>query len=333
MTCLKSGPWRFARALAGGAALAVALLAAPAVMAQTDYPNRTVRVIVPFAPGGPTDILARLVAAGLEKSLGQSFVIENQAGASGNIGMANVARSEPDGYTLLISSSALTANPGLFKQVPYDAEKDFAPIAELGTSPNAFVAHPDAGITSLEQLVAKSKENPGSLNIAVPGIGTTPHLSGELLKLRAGIDIVNILYQGAGPSIQAVLSGTTQTAVTALPPAHPHIKSGALIGLAVTGAERWPDLPDVPTMEELGYEDFVLETVIPFLAPAGTPKEIVDLLAKASIEVLQQPDVLKRAQDAGFQVLAGGPDVLKARIEREVPAYKKLIDDAGIERQ
>jgi len=321
------------KALAAAAAFCAIVAVAPAALAQQDYPNRAVRVIVPFAPGGTTDILARLVASGLETALGQSFVVENQGGAGGNIGMGSAARAAPDGYTLLIASSALMANPGLFKEVPYDPINDFAPIAELAGSPNVFVANPDAGINSMEELVAQAKENPGSLNIAMPGLGTTPHLAAELLKLRAGIDIVNIVYPGSAPSIQAIIGGTTETATMALPGAHPHITSGALIGLAVTGTERWADLPDVPTMVELGYEDLVLETIFPFLAPAGTPEEIINLLAEATIEVLQDPEVQKRVQEGGFQVLAKGPEALKERIAREVPNYKSIIEEAGIERQ
>jgi tripartite-type tricarboxylate transporter receptor subunit TctC len=321
------------RGFLAGALCAIALALPVAAPAREPYPNRTVRIIVPFAPGGPTDILARLVAAGLERSLGKSFIIENRPGASGNIGTGSVARAEPDGYTLLITSSALTANPALFNDLPYDPLKDLAPVAELGTSPNVFVAHPVTGIKTMEQLVAEAKKNPGVLNIAIPGLGTTPHLAAELLRLRAGLDIVNVPFAGAGPSIQAVLGGQTQTASTALPPAQPHIQSGALNGLAVTGSERWSDLPEVPTMGELGYKDFVLETVIPFLAPAGTPQEIIDILAEKAIAVLKQPEVRERARLAGFQVLANGPDELRARIEREVPNYRNLVSEAGIQKQ
>lgn len=324
--------------LKGAAALLAGIVAAPAIfpsdaLAQDDYPNRTVRVIVPFAPGGPTDILARLVAAALQESLGETFLVENQAGAGGNLGMGTVARSEPDGYTLMITSSALMANPALYENIEFDPLTDFAPIAELGTSPNIFVAHPSAGIETIEELVANAKANPGALNMGVPGLGTTPHLASELLRLRAEIDYVDVPYPGAGPAIQAVVGGQTQVASTALPPAQPHIQSDGLIGLAVTGTERWPDLPDVPTMAEAGYEDFVLETVIPFLAPAGTPQEIVDLLAEETIAALQDPQVRERAEAGGFQVLANGPDELRARLEREVPAFKQLVSDAGIEMQ
>ena len=224
------------------------------------YPERPIKIIVPFAPAGPTDIMARVLTTHLGDALGGTVVIENKPGAGGNIGIGIAAHAEPDGYTLLVTSSAYVVNPGLYAKVPYDPYQDFAPIAELATSPNVILVDPKLGVNSIAELIARARANPNELNYASPGIGTTPHLSGELFKIVCGIDITHVPFSGAGPAIQAILSGTTQVAFAALPPAHPHIESGALKALAVTGTHRWFDLPDVPTMIELGYKDFVSDT-------------------------------------------------------------------------
>ena len=294
------------------------------------YPDRPVRIIVPFAPAGPTDLMARVMAAHLGERLGGSFVVENRAGAGGNIGAGAVARGEADGYILLLTSSALVVNPGLYRRVPYDPVKDFAPIAELGTSPNVFLADPKAGIASVAQLVAKAKAAPNTLSYASAGIGTTPHLSGELLKVHDGITMTHVPYGGAGPAIQALLSSTTPIACVSLPPARPLIGSGALVALAVTGTTRWFDLPQVPTMLELGYADFVTDTFQGFLAPAATPPAIVAAPARASVEILNDPAIRTQLQNSGFEVLARGPEGMAKRIEAEVPKWRALVAKAGI---
>ena len=199
------------------------------------YPDHPVKIIVPFAPAGPTDIMARILATHLGEALAGTVVIENRPGAGGNIGIGAAAHAEPDGYTLLITSSAYVVNPGLYAKIPYDPYQDFAPIAELGTSPNVILVDPKLGVKTIADLIARAKANPNELNYASPGIGTTPHLSAELLKIEAGIQMTHVPFSGAGPAIQAILSGTTQVAFAALPPAHPHIESGALKALAVTG--------------------------------------------------------------------------------------------------
>jgi tripartite-type tricarboxylate transporter receptor subunit TctC len=294
------------------------------------YPARPVKIIVPFAPAGPTDIMARIVAAHLGDALGGSVIVDNRAGAGGNIGIGVTAHSEPDGYTLLITSSAYVVNPGLYGKIPYDPYNDFAPIAELGTSPNVILVDPKLGINSIADLITRAKAQPGSLNYASAGIGTTPHLSGELLKIVANIQITHVPYPGAGPAIQSLLSGTVQLASVALPPAHPHIESGALKALAVTGAHRWFDLPKVPTMVELGYKDFIADTFQGFLAPAKTPPDIVQLLSAKSIEVLKIPAVTEQLQNGGFEVIANGPDGMRKRIVDEVPKWRDLVAKAGI---
>jgi tripartite-type tricarboxylate transporter receptor subunit TctC len=275
--------------------------------------------------------MARILATHLGEAINGTVIVENKPGAGGNIGIGGVAHAEPDGYTLLLTSSAYVVNPGLYAKIPYDPYKDFAPIAELGTSPNVILVNPALGINSIADLVARAKANPDELNYASPGIGTTPHLSGELFKLIAGVQITHVPFSGAGPAIQAILSGTTQVAFAALPPAHPHIESGALKALAVTGSHRWFDLPDVPTMIELGYKDFISDTFQGFLAPVKTPAAIIDLLAAKSIEIVKRPKIADQLRNSGFEVLANGPDGMHKRIEDEVPKWRDIVAKAGIQ--
>jgi tripartite-type tricarboxylate transporter receptor subunit TctC len=312
-----------AGALAGAAAFGGSTAAA-------GYPDRPVRIIVPFAAGGPSDLTARFLSPKLGETLGQTFIVENRAGAGSNLGTVAAARATPDGYTLLVTSSAFVVNPGLYNQVPYDAFKDFAPVAELDTSPNVFIATPASGITSIKELIARAKEKPDELSYASAGIGTTPHLAAELLKIAAGIKMTHIPYPGAGPAIQSILAGTVPVACAALPGAHPSILNGKLRALAVTGPQRWYDMPDVPTMVELGFTGFVVDTFHMMLAPAGTPSEIVNRLAAVSVDTLKQPEFHDRLRKLGFEILANGPDGLRKRIAEEVPKYRDIIAKAGI---
>jgi tripartite-type tricarboxylate transporter receptor subunit TctC len=315
---------------AGALAMGAALSSRRAFAAG--YPERPVRIMVPFAAGGPSDITARLMTVKLSDALGQSFVVENRAGVGSNLGTLAVARSVPDGYTLLVTSSAFVVNPSLYKQVPYDPLKDFAAIAELDTSPNVFIATPASGITSIKDMIAHAKAKPDELSYASAGVGTTPHLAAELLKITAGINMTHVPYQGGGPAVQAVLGGTVPLGCASLPGAHPHIKGGALRALAVTGPERWYDMPDVPTMIELGYADFVVDTFHCMLAPAGTPQDIVDRLATASVTILKEPAFHERLRTLGFETIANGPDGLRRRIATDVERYRGIIAKAGIER-
>jgi tripartite-type tricarboxylate transporter receptor subunit TctC len=302
----------------------------PARAKAAGYPERPVKIIVPFAPAGPTDIMARILIAHLGDAIGGNMIVENKPGAGGNIGIGAAAHAEPDGHTLLITSSAYVVNPGLYAKIPYDPYTDFAPIAELGTSPNVILVDPKLGVNSIPDLIARAKANPDELNYASPGIGTTPHLSGELFKIVGGIQITHVPFSGAGPAVQAVLSGTTQIAFAALPPARPHIESGALKALAVTGARRWFDLPDVPTMVDLGYTDFISDTFQGFLAPAKTPPAIVELLSTKSIEILKRPAIAEQLRNNGFEVIANGPDGMRKRIADEVPKWRDIVAKAGI---
>ena len=225
------------------AAMAVALLClAPGAAAA--YPDRNILLIVPFAPGGPTDIIARIISAAFQKSLGQSVIVDNRGGAAGNIGMSAAARAAPDGYTLLLTSTAIAVNPALFNNLGYDPFKDFVPISELVNAPNVIVVRADSGIISLGDLVKRAKAAPGTFNYSSPGVGTKSHLSGEELKLRAGIQMTHVPYRGAGPAALAVLDGTVQVGSVALAAAESMVKSGQLRALAVTGAKRWFSLPE-----------------------------------------------------------------------------------------
>jgi tripartite-type tricarboxylate transporter receptor subunit TctC len=316
------------------ASLAIGTMAtsslAPGQVRAAGYPDRPVKIIVPFAPAGPTDIMARVLSRHLGEALGGSVIVENKAGAGGNIGIGAAAHADPDGYTLLVTSSAYVVNPGLYEKIPYDPYKDFAPIAELGTSPNVILAGPKLGINSIAELIARARANPNDFNYASPGIGTTPHLSGELLKIVGGIQLTHVPFSGAGPAIQAVLGGITQLACAALPPAHPYIESGALKALAVTGAHRWFDLPDVPTMVELGYKDFIADTFQGFLAPVKTPPDIVARLSAGALKILKNPGIADQLRNDGFEVIANGPDGMRKRIEDEVPKWRDVVAKAGI---
>jgi len=316
------------RFLTGLAAGAVGL-AKPA-LAQTSYPNRPIRVIVPFAAGGPSDIIARIMAEALYQPLGQSLVIENRAGGGANIGLGMAARAEPDGYTLLITTSAMVINPSLYKTIPFDPVTSFAPICDLAISSQMISVMPDFA-TSLADFVAKAKAAPGKLNYSSPGLGTQAQLTVELLKLRAGIDLTHVPFSGGPPAVQALMTHTVQLVTNAVPTSESLARQGTIRALAVSGEKRWPSLPDVPTLIESGYPGFVTDTFAGMFAPAGTPKDIIDRLANASREVLAKPEVIARAQSAGFQVVGGGPDVLAARVAREVAFNKDIVTRAGIE--
>ena len=317
--------------LAAILAALVAVLEPGVTRAQPAYPTaRTVVMVVPFPAGGPTDIIARIVAGALQQSLGQTVIIDNRVGAGGNIGIAYVARANPDGYTLLFTSTAIAVNPGLFANLPYDPIKDFAPISELVNAPNVLFVRPDSGIDSIAELVAKAKAEPNKLNYASPGVGTKSHLTGELLKLRAGISIQHIPYRGGGPATQALVSGTVQLASVALAPVEPLIKSGTVRALAVTGAKRWYSLPDVPTMIESGYPGFVSDTFNALFAPAGTPPDVLALLVKEVRAAMQRPDATEAAKKFGYQIVAGTPEQMTARLHAEIQGVRELVAKAGI---
>jgi tripartite-type tricarboxylate transporter receptor subunit TctC len=310
-------------------ALALLLAILAAAPACAEWPERVVTIIVPFPPGGPNDLLGRLLAAELAPKLGQSVIVENRAGAVGNIGLATGARAAPDGYTLVVVTGVILINPNV-SQVAYDPLKDFAPVAYLGAAPNAIITRPASGITSIADLIKKAKADPGKITYASPGVGSVSHLAVELFKLRAGIEMTHVPFSGANPSLQAALAGTTDIAAVSIAGLIGHIRAGTLIALAQTGAEHWHDMPDVPTMTEAGIPNAVVETSQMFLAPTGTPAPIIKRLADETRVILAKPDIKEKMLQAGFMVKFEGPDELHARMVREVPVWKEIVERAGL---
>jgi tripartite-type tricarboxylate transporter receptor subunit TctC len=295
------------------------------------YPERPVKIVVANTPGGPSDIIARIIAAQLQIATGGTFVVENRGGAGGNIGMGAVARAEPDGYTILLSTSAYSVNPGLYPALPYDPFKDFAAICEIAVSPHVFAVKADSPAGTMKEFVAMVKKDPARYNVSTPPVGTTPQIQAEVLKLREGLkQMATIVYAGGGDALNALLSNTVQLSSGVLAPAHPQIKAGAIKGLAVTGERRWHDLPEIPTMIESGYEDFVFDTYTALMAPARMPADAVAFLEKEVLAALSNPELQKKLTEAGFEVTARSGEGHMARIRREVPMFKKIIAEAGI---
>jgi tripartite-type tricarboxylate transporter receptor subunit TctC len=301
----------------------------PKAHAQS-YPNKPVKVIVPFSPAGPTDVMARLIAQKLSENLKQQFYIENHPGAGGNIGMTQAAKSAPDGYTILVASSSFVVNPSLFAKNPYDAFKDFAPVTLAAATPNILVVNPDIPAKTVKELIELVKANPGKYTIANPGIGTTPQLAAELFKLTYKLDATSVPFGGAAPAIQSTAGGHTSIAFTALPPTAPQVQGGTLRGLAVTSKKRSSALPDVPTLAEAGIAGQESVTMQGILVPAGTPKEIVDLLNREIAKVMALPDVQAKCAQLGFDVVADKPEEFSAYIKAEVEKWSNVIRDAKI---
>ena len=301
--------------------------------AQAAYPERPIKIVVANTPGGPSDIIARIMAATMQEAMGATVFVENKGGAGGNIGMGSVARAEPDGYTILLSTSAYAVNPGLYQTLPYDPFNDFTAICELAVSPHVFAVKPDLGAATMKEFVALAKANPDKFNVSTPPIGTTPQLQVEVLKLREGLQgMATVVFAGGGDALKALLSGTVQLSSGVLAPAHPHLKAGTIKGLALTGRTRWHDLPDIPTMLEAGYADFVFETYTALMAPAKTPPEIVARLEQVVLEILRRPEIRERLTQSGFEVTAKSGKEHMARVAREVPMFADIIARADIKK-
>ncbi len=313
-------------------AFALALIGGIASAAAAGYPDKPVKVVVPFAPAGPTDVMARLIAQKLSENLKQQFYVENHPGAGGNIGMLAVARSAPDGYTILVASSSYTVNPSLYAKNPYDPYKDFAPVTLAAASPNILVVHPDIPAKTVKELIDFLKANPGKYSMANPGVGTTPQLAAELFKLTYKLDIAMVPFGGAGPAIQSAVGAHTPIALTALPPTAPQVVGGKLRGLAVTSAKRSSALPDVPTLVEAGIAGQESETMQGIFVPGGTPKDIVDLLNREIVKVMALPDVKEKCAQLGFDVVANSPAEFGAYIKADVEKWGKVINEAKIPR-
>src|ERR1700742_5176849 len=298
--------------------------------ARAEYPDRPITIIACFPPGGGNDVAMRLINTQLGEALGKPVIIENRGGAGGNIGTSVVARAPADGYTLLGCSSAVVVNPSLYDHVTYDPIKDLVPVMVLGASPNVFVVPERSKIKTMREFIAYAKANPGKLNWTSPGAGTTPQLAGEILKGKAGIEMVHIPFSGAGPANTAVLAGQVDMYTANYASALSLISSGKVRTIAVTSKTRWSDLPDVPTLDEIGIKHGENDTFQAVFAPAGTPKPIIDRLAKELAAILARPDVREKFQTIGLPVVAEGPDAFRARIAREVPMYKDAIEKAGL---
>jgi len=298
--------------------------------AHAEYPDRPVTIVACFPAGGGTDLAVRMMHVELGKALGQPVIIENRGGAGGSVGTGAVARATPDGYTLLSCSSAFVVNPSLYANVSYDPIKDFIPIMVIGASPNVFVVPAQSKIQTMRELIAEAKANPGKMNWTSPGVGTTPQLAGELLKLKLGLEMTHIPYAGAGPANNAVLAGLVDFYVANYGSLTGLLSSGKVRPVAVTSKKRWPDLPDVPTLDELGVKDAESDTFQGVFAPARTPQPVIDRLAKEMSTILADPEMRAKYVKLGLPVVAEGPAAFKARIEREVPMYKEVIDKAGL---
>jgi tripartite-type tricarboxylate transporter receptor subunit TctC len=311
-------------------ALALVVIAADGAAAQT-YPARPIRMLVGFAPGGPADVMARLIGPRLYATLGQPIVIENRPGAGGTLAARLLAESEPDGYTLLLgNTSTLVVSPLMYKNVGYDALKAFAPIAWLGTTTDILVVNPKSPLKSVAQLIAYAKANPGKLNYSTPGIGTPPHLIGEMLKLRGRVDIVHVPYKGGGPSIQAVIAGEVDFTFENPAVALPLVQAGTVRALAVTSAERDPRAPDVPTLIESGLPDFVSESFTGVVGRAGIPGSIVTRLNTAINESLRSPEVAATLTKLAVDAKNEPPEKFGAFLTQELANMAPVVKAAGL---
>jgi tripartite-type tricarboxylate transporter receptor subunit TctC len=311
------------------AALFGLMMSATAALAQ-GYPNKPVRVVVGFAAGGPTDVIARIVAQKLSDSLHQQFVVENLPGAGGNIASGQVARAPADGYTVMVISTGFVVNPSLYARVPYDPVKDFAPVTLVAASPNVVVVNPSVPAKTIPELVQVIRDNPGKYSYAGPGVGSTPHLSGELFRLAFNLDLTHVPFTGAGPAIQSTLGNHTPIAFTALPPALAAVQDGKLRALGVAAEKRVAALPDVPTFAEQGVKGQEADTLTGIVVPAATPKEIVDLLYKEIAKAVAEPDVKAKLATLGFNPIANSPDAFGARIKVEIEKWGKVVRDAKL---
>ena len=311
-----------------GALVSAALFAFPA-LAQ-DYPSRPVRLVVPFAAGGPNDIIARLVGGRLSEALGQPIVVENRPGAGGNIGTDFVAKAPSDGYTLLSAGpGSLIINP-LLGSVPYDTARDFAPVSLMASAPNVLVVHPSVPAKSVKELIELARARPRQLNYASGGPGSTPHLSGALFAVMAGIDVVHVPYKGTGPASADLLGGQVQMAFFGIPPLLPHIKSGKLRALAVTGMRRSPELPEVPTVHEAALPGYEVSPWYGLLAPAGTSRAIITRLNAEVARIVRSPEMMEKLASQGAEPGGGAPEDYAAAIRADTATWARVIKEAGL---
>ena len=309
--------------------LALVGMNAQCVLAQ-NYPTRAIRLVVASSPGGTSDILGRLMAQKLGEALGQQVVVDNRPGASGVIGADLVAKSAPDGYTLLITQNSLAINPSMISKMPYDALRDFAPISRVAVNPNVLTVHPSVPAKTVKELIALAKAKPGSLIIGSPGIGTVPHVAAELFKFMAGVDMIQVIYKGAGQGIVSLLSGEIALMFPAPPTAMPYIKSGRLRPLGVTTTTRIQALPDVPSIAEAGLPGYESTQWFGLLAAAGTPRPVIDRLYQEISRALRAPGMKERLTAQGMEVAGSTPEEFTSLIKSETEKWAKVIKAAGI---
>jgi tripartite-type tricarboxylate transporter receptor subunit TctC len=310
---------------------ALAIVSAPELHAA-GYPDHSVKVIVPFPAGGVTDIATRMIAHKLSDRLGQQFFIENIGGAGGNIGMADAARARGDGYTILFASSSIVVNPSLYKKIPFNVEKDFIPVTKAGASPNSWLVKSDFPARTMNELIDLMKANPGQYSVASAGTGTTGSLSIEMLKQGLGVSFVTVPFAGGGPMNQSILGGFTPIACAAIGPSVPLIKEGKIRALAITTKEHLETLPNVPTLDELGIKNQETETMTGVFVPAGTPKQIVELLQREISSIVHMPDVKARLLDFGIVPGGGSSADFAAYIKDEIAKWKRVIEVGKIDR-
>jgi len=310
--------------------LCAALLAAMAPALAQQYPTRPVRFVVPFAPGGSTDTLARTIGVKLADALGQQVVVDNRTGANGDIGMEIVARSRPDGYTIVLGYIAnLAIAPSLYAKMPYDPVKDFAPVTQPASSPNVLTAHPSVQAKTLQELIALAKAKPGQISFASTGVASVGHLTGELINNLAGIRMTHVPYKGSGQAVTDILGGHVQVMFSGFSSTLHHIKAGKLRALAVTGPKRSPALAEVPTISEQGFPGVEATAWYGILAPAGTPKPVVARLHGELVKVLKQPDVVQKLDGLGFEIVASTPEQFGAYIRTEIRKWEKVVRASG----
>jgi tripartite-type tricarboxylate transporter receptor subunit TctC len=310
--------------------LAAALTAAPAALAQT-YPTKTVRMIVAFPPGGTTDILARATAQKLTEAFGQQVVIDNRPGAGGNIGTELVARSPADGYTLLASpGSTLTSNPAVYAKVPFDTVRDFAPVTIIAEVPNVLIVHPSLPVKTVKELIALAKTRPGQLAYASTGAGQSTHLSAELFKQMARVDMIHVPYKGSAPALTDMVAGQVTVMFDNMPSCLPFVKAGRLKAIAVTSTKRSPTTPELPTVAEAALPGFDVTVWFSVLAPANTPRDIVARLNGEIVKALKAPDMRERLSQQGAEPVGNTPEEFSAVIKRDLAKWSKLVKDANI---
>ncbi|HZO04041.1 MAG TPA: tripartite tricarboxylate transporter substrate binding protein [Burkholderiales bacterium] len=308
--------------------VALVLALCSSIALGQSYPNRAVRVLVGFPPGGGTDILARVLAPQLSTQLGQPFVVENRPGATTNIASDLVAKSAPDGYTLLFTTSALAINMSLYKNLTFDALRDFAPVSVFAESPNLLVAHASAG-ASVKELLVQAKAKPGAMNYSSAGAGTSQHLAGELFKARTGVDIAHIPYKGTAASLTAVIAGEVQFSFANVPAILGHVRSGRLRALAVLAPKRSDLMPEVPTMEEAGVKDVIVPVWYALLAPAATPREIVKVLNDATVRAARAPDLRQKLVEQGADPVGNSPEEFSKLLREEVARWAEIVKLSG----